>query len=163
MRPLEVSTRIFSLLMFNNYFENTFSDSSFCNMTRIFVVNLRVVTYNHTFDYFKQVLISSVAVDLEITGSVWQKSPSSKIIILPKRSWLLRESFNVRSSASNARLYAIVHSSLIIILQFYSTFVIVDFLAIFHVNDDVIICWCFNTFIETFGNERYFLSFCPER
>ena len=80
MRPVERSTGILPLPMSNNAFEKTSADISFCKATRMFVVNLRFVTNLHKFDVFKQAFISSAAVDLGMIGSVWQKSPASRII-----------------------------------------------------------------------------------
>lgn len=44
----------------------------------------RIFKYFYKFDDFKQALISSTAVDLGITGGIWQKSPASRIIVSPK-------------------------------------------------------------------------------
>ncbi|KAG8337039.1 hypothetical protein J6590_034127 [Homalodisca vitripennis] len=80
--------------------------------------------YSITFTANRQAFISSAAVDLGIAGSVWRKSPDSKINAPPKHLVSLRRSFNVLSSASNARLWAIVHSSQIIIFDATKTFAI---------------------------------------
>jgi len=109
----EVSWRFnrnFPLHMSNNFLENISADSSFYNTTRIFVLNLRVFTYLHKLNGFKQTLISSAPVDLGMTGNVWRKSLPSRIIVSSMRSWLLRKSFNVQSCASNALLCVIVPS-----------------------------------------------------
>jgi len=107
MRSVEAPTGIFPLPMSNNCLENTFVDLSFCYATRLSFVNLRVFTYFYKFDDFKQVFISSAAVDLGMTGSFWRKSPVSRIIEPLKGFCLLRKSFNIRLSVSNARLCAI--------------------------------------------------------
>lgn len=78
MRPVEASTGICPLLMFNNCLENSAVNSSFCNATRTFVVNFTVFTYIHKFANFKQAFVLSAAVDLGITGCVWRKSQTGQ-------------------------------------------------------------------------------------
>ena len=85
MRPVKGSTGILLFPMSNNAFEKTSADMSFCNATRMFVVNLRFFTYLYKIDAFEQAFISSAAVDLGMTGNVWRKSPTSRIIVPPKR------------------------------------------------------------------------------
>ena len=85
MRPVEGSTGILPLPMSNNAFEKISADMSFCNATHMFVVNLRFFTYLHKTYALKQVFISSAAVGLGMTGNVWRKSQSSRIIAPPKR------------------------------------------------------------------------------
>lgn len=114
-------TEIFPLPMSNNAIENTSADISFCNATSIFVLTFSM--YLHKFCL--QASVSSAAVVLGMTNNVWGKC-------LIESSRLRRGSdcnANVRSIASNARLYIMVNSSKIIYL-FCSIFVIADILVI---------------------------------
>ena len=56
-----------------------------------------------------------------------KKSSDSKSIASPKHPKSLRRSLNVRSSASNARLCAIVHTSYMMILDYFKIMGIADF------------------------------------
>ena len=68
MRPVDGVNRNSPIA---NVFEKTSADMSFCNVTHMFVVNLRFFTYLQKIYAFKQAFISSAAVDLGMTGSVW--------------------------------------------------------------------------------------------
>lgn len=111
----EASTVIFPLPMFNNCLENTFTHSYIrnlfvylCNATRIFVGSLRIFTYIYKFDDFTQMLFSSAAIDLEMTGSFWRQSPASRRQNHRTPNDVLHKSPNVRSRVSYAHLCAIV-------------------------------------------------------
>lgn len=80
----------------------------------------------------------SAAVDLGITGSVWWKLQDSKIIAPPKHLETLRKPVNVQLSASNARLYAIVHLSQMMIFDADKTLAISGFFAILHVGSSIV-------------------------
>ncbi|KAE9525647.1 hypothetical protein AGLY_014174 [Aphis glycines] len=100
----------------NSCSENICADGSFCNCTRIFMVNRSVSTLRHKNDCFKHALISSAKVERGITGKVCRKSPD-KIL------------FN----ASSEYLCAIVHSSQIIIELFRNTAAIPLFFLMLHI------------------------------
>ena len=70
-----------------------FHQSSFCNRTRIFVVNFNILTCAHKLEFFRQAFISSAGVDLGIIGNVCLKSPASNINVLPKGLDFPRKSF----------------------------------------------------------------------
>uniref|UniRef100_A0A2S2QYA4 Uncharacterized protein n=1 Tax=Sipha flava TaxID=143950 RepID=A0A2S2QYA4_9HEMI len=87
MYPDDESTGIMPLRISNNCLKKLQIDWSFCNLTRMFIFNLSVLTYFHKMDEFKHALSSSASVDRGITGSVCRKSPANKIIAPPNRFW----------------------------------------------------------------------------
>ena len=74
----------------------------FCNSIIGFaiglIVNFNVFACTHKLEIFRQAFISSVGVDLGITGNVCQKSPTSNINVLPKGLKFPHKSCNDRSS-----------------------------------------------------------------
>ncbi|GBL83374.1 hypothetical protein AVEN_110684-1 [Araneus ventricosus] len=92
----------------------------------------------HRYDDFKQACISSTLVPRGIAGSVCRKSPVNTMITPPILLLLHLMSFNVTSSALNAALWDIVHSSQTISLQSFKIFAFPEFLEMFHVGVSVL-------------------------
>jgi len=78
---------------------------------------------------FKAFTKLMAAVDYRMTGSVWPKSPESNIIDPPNHLESPRKSFIVRSTASKARLCAIVHSSQMMIPHSPINFAVTEFMV----------------------------------
>ncbi|GBM74311.1 hypothetical protein AVEN_193305-1 [Araneus ventricosus] len=92
----------------------------------------------HRYEDFKQACISSALVPRGITGSVCRKSPANTIVT-PSILLLLRlMSFNVTSSASNAALWDIVHSSQTISFQSFKILAFPELLEMLHVGISVL-------------------------
>lgn len=92
---MEASSGNFPLPMSNNCVDNTSTDSSFSRATRLFVDNLRVLTYVRKVDDFKQALILSAAVGNGTTGSIRRKSLARKI------DYKLRKIYRIFNSKYN--------------------------------------------------------------